>query len=197
MLRAKFERLSLMLLCLFGLMCCAASVWYAWQSQSARRFNAELTSVLSGQALTSSGSARQRVLLKIAYAEKLRSEGKETEALTVLRDVEAESQVERDDVAKTINTQAKFNSANIYLRQAMDLLSRGERAKALPPTELAKGLYRDVLRADSQAWDARYNLERALVIFPEAVSEEDEAMALPPPGERAVTTMRGVSPGLP
>jgi mxaK protein len=199
MSRNKLELILLMGTGFIGIVCCAIAVWFAWHWQGAKRFNSHLASISSAVAGADgvSVSASQQAMLKVAQAEKLRREGKETEALALLRDVEAESQAGSNSALNVVNAQAKFNSANIYLRQAIELLSRGERAKALPPTELAKTLYRDVIRMDSRAWDARYNLERALVIFPEVVNDDDEAIALPPPGERAVTTMRGVSPGLP
>ena len=70
--------------------------------------------------------------------------------------------------------------------------------QAIALIELAKELYRDVLRADPQHWDARYNLDRAQRLLP----DPDEAPEAAPPdthrdAERAATTMRGYSPGLP
>jgi mxaK protein len=53
-----------------------------------------------------------------------------------------------------------------------------------------------LLGQDNSDWDAKYNLERALRLAPEA-EEEIEAMAAPPGAERAITTMRGFTLGLP
>jgi mxaK protein len=68
---------------------------------------------------------------------------------------------------------------------------------AIPLLELAKEGYREVLRHDPGQWDARYNLERAQRLLP----DPDESLVEPADGrrdaERAVTTMRGYSPGLP
>ena len=63
--------------------------------------------------------------------------------------------------------------------------------------ELAKESYREVLRHDPEDWAARYNLERAqrLVADPEEV--DDEPPEARRSAERAATTMRGYSPGLP
>lgn len=170
--------------------------WYAYQWWQARQFNQELAA-LSLQTPLPVSNRSSGLLLMIAQAEKLRLAGKDSEALARLRDVESLTQDRSKPAILALNLQAKFNSANLYLRQAIELMSRGEKAKALPPTELAKALYREVLRQDPGAWDARYNLERALLIIPESVADDEEVLALPPPGERAVTTMRGVSPGLP
>lgn len=81
---------------------------------------------------------------------------------------------------------ASYNLANLQLRQAMQL-GRGD-PLFLPQVELAKQQYRDVLAADPEHWDARYNLERALWLVPESEvlqASQDSAT----PRERAATTM--------
>ncbi|MGH8751256.1 MAG: hypothetical protein ACREUV_06090 [Burkholderiales bacterium] len=91
---------------------------------------------------------------------------------------------------------ARFNSANVHLREALTLRGTPAEAQALPLIELAKESYREVLRRQAGDWDARYNLERALRLAPE-VEETDSAGYEPPGQERAVTTMKGFSLGLP
>jgi mxaK protein len=189
----KFERAFIGLLATLVLACLALAAWQAYVWQRAVAFNRALS---TEQSALSNEDANQSPLLQLAQAEKLRQAGKTTEALGVLRDVEARTLGRNDAAARKAQADAKFNSANIYLRQALDYAAAGDKAKALPPAELAKGLYRDVLRQEG-AWDARYNLERALAIVPEADADENEVLGLPPQGERAVTTMRGVSPGMP
>ncbi len=93
---------------------------------------------------------------------------------------------------------AGYNSANLLLRQALVVRAGTQPGQAIALIELAKELYRDVLRADPQHWDARYNLDRAQRLLP----DPDEAPEAAPPAinrnaERAATTMRGYSPGLP
>ena len=62
---------------------------------------------------------------------------------------------------------ALYDLGNLYLRRGMAL--SGENASAAVPfVELAKQRYRDLLRIDPEQWDARYNLERALRLAPEA-----------------------------
>lgn len=92
---------------------------------------------------------------------------------------------------------ARYNSANLLMQQALEVRAGAQPGQAIPLIELAKEIYREVLRHDPGFWDARYNLERAQRLLP----DPDEAEAAPPESkrdaERAVTTMRGYSPGLP
>jgi mxaK protein len=97
-----------------------------------------------------------------------------------------------DDAA--LGNLARYNSANFLLREAMRLSATAAPGRALVMFELAKEGYRSVLRRDPSFWAARYNLERALQLQPdgEAVAAEPAQQA-----ERAATTMRSVSRGLP
>lgn len=92
---------------------------------------------------------------------------------------------------------ARFNSANLLLRQAMEVRATLQPGQAIALLELAKEGYRDVLRHDPAFWAARYNLERAQRLLPDADEEEPPVHEPAPEAERAVTTMRGHSAGLP
>ena len=92
---------------------------------------------------------------------------------------------------------ARFNSANLLLRQGQVLRAGAQPGQALALIELAKEGYRELLRADPAHWPARYNLERAQRLLPDPDLTDDEPVALPRDAERAATTMRGDSPGLP
>jgi mxaK protein len=96
-----------------------------------------------------------------------------------------------------VGAAARFNSANLLVQQAIELRAGTQPGQAIALLELAKEYYRDVLRDDPTQWDARYNLERAQRLLPDP---DDEDAAAPGPErnrERAATTMRGFSPGLP
>ena len=69
--------------------------------------------------------------------------------------------------------------------------------QAIPLLELAKENYREVLRNDPGQWDARYNLERAQRLLPDPDDTLAEPADIKRDAERAVTTMRGYSPGMP
>ena len=93
---------------------------------------------------------------------------------------------------------ARYNSANLLLRQTLVVRAGAQPGQAIALIELAKEMYRDVLRDEPLHWAARYNLERAQRLLP----DPDEALDAAPPetkrdAERAATTMRGYSPGLP
>ena len=92
---------------------------------------------------------------------------------------------------------ARFNTANLLLREGQALQSGTRAGQALALIELAKEHYRSLLRHDPAHWPARYNLERAqrLVVDADGVDEPPGAPA--PPAERSAATMRAYSPGLP
>jgi len=92
---------------------------------------------------------------------------------------------------------ARYNSANLLLRQALVVRAGTQPGTAIPLIELAKEFYRDVLRVDPQHWEARYNLERAQRLLADPDEVEAEPAGPQRNAERAATTMRGYSPGLP
>lgn len=100
-------------------------------------------------------------------------------------------------VDAALRAAAKYNSANIYLRQGREMRGAKSGQQALPLLELAKEAYRQALRDNSGDWDAKYNLERALRLAPEP--EEKEVVDSGPPRnrERAPATVRAFSFGLP
>ena len=143
------------------------------------------TTTRSGPADETSGKA---ALLARGIA--LARAGRDDDALAAYRGVEVGGD-------EALRRAARFNSANLHLRQASALLAAGDQAGALPLIELAKGLYRQLLVEDPAAWDVRYNLERAVRLLPEEDGSGDDIGPPPQNSERAVTTMRARSMGLP
>lgn len=83
---------------------------------------------------------------------------------------------------------ALYNLGNLHMRAALKD-PQATTDQILPLIELAKQSYRDLLRETPEDWDARYNLERALYMAPEA--DEDVASDGPPaPKEHSVSTNR-------
>ncbi|MCR6667987.1 MAG: VWA domain-containing protein [Methyloversatilis sp.] len=89
-----------------------------------------------------------------------------------------------------------YNLGNLHLREALQFGPESI-GKSLPLAELAKSSYRELLRLNPQHWDAKYNLERALRLAPERESAIEEGPPLPQNSERAVTTMKAFTLGLP
>jgi mxaK protein len=112
-------------------------------------------------------------------------------ALDLYRQVESEG-------SQYLRRIARYDTANLYMRQAQEEIGRGEPGRAVPLIELAKGIYRGLLRDDPLQWDLRYNLERAVRLLPEEDPEASQLIqAAPENMESAPTTMRGTSMGLP
>jgi mxaK protein len=151
-----------------------------WRTQ---RWN---TVIASGSVTTSGDNVPPQV--RFAFASAQAASGADDIALQRYRAL-------HDDSA--LGLAARYNSANLLIRQALTVRAGNEPGKAIALIELAKELYRDVLRTEPQHWDARYNLERAQRLL----ADPDAQEAAPPEArnnaERAATTMRGYSPGLP
>lgn len=92
---------------------------------------------------------------------------------------------------------AAYNAATIYLKRAITAGGPAADPQTIPLVELAKEGYRSLLRTNPEDWDARYNLDRALRLLPEPDEEENEGGNPPIGAERAPTTMRGFTLGLP
>lgn len=150
------------------------------------RIHALNHAIADGSVVSLAGDLPAQAMFARAYYRDRR--GDHQAALNLYMQVESEG-----DAA--LREAARYNSANIYLRQAFLARESGTVQQMLSLAELAKGTYREVLRGDSRDWDAKYNLERALRLVPDP---EDVAAIEPPPrSERAVTTMKGLSLGLP
>lgn len=68
---------------------------------------------------------------------------------------------------RELRLMSMFNLANTFLQQALEFDLDKDADQAIPLIELAKSSYRDLLSIDSQYWNAKYNLERALKILPD------------------------------
>lgn len=133
-------------------------------------------------------AARQPAELRFAQAHALAASEALDQALNRYRALQGDS---------PLGQAARYNSANLLMRQAIAHRAAGDPGRAIALLELAKENYRELLRHDPQHWDARYNLERAQRLLPDPEEADDEAGPVPRERERAPTTMRAYSPGLP
>jgi len=148
----------------------------AWQVLRIHGWNAAIRRGVARAA----PAAPAQVRFAAAYAS---SDADPSAALNAFRALEADPDV-------SLRRAAKFNGATLYLQQALRGAAAGG-AGALAWVELAKQSYRELLREDSGDWDARYNLEQALRIAPDADSAEE---VLPPPPDHRHTP--SIAPGL-
>lgn len=155
----------------------------AWHLAQARAWN---RAIADGSVVDADGELPAAA--RFARAWYLERQGARERAIAAYKDAER-------GAGDRLAAAARYNRANAYLRWAMEL--RGERAQALPLIELAKQTYRDLLRERPGDWDARYNLERALRLLPDPEAETRAEGPQPLERERAVTTMRGFTLGLP
>lgn len=127
--------------------------------------------------------------LRFARAARLGADGDFDAAINLYRTLHGDDR---------LGLPARYNAGNLLLRQAMQLRQAPSTAgQAVTLIELAKQLYRDVLRSDPEHWDARYNHERAQRLQPEPETGDTVISEPRADAERASTTSRGVAPGLP
>jgi mxaK protein len=104
--------------------------------------------------------------------------GRQPQQLDFQESVRAFARVTTATDAAQLRQLARYDLATLYLEQGLQLLAAGQPDQANPLLELAKGMYRERLRIDSDHWDSKYNLEQALRALPDAEEEE------PPPEQR-------------
>jgi mxaK protein len=155
-----------------------------WRLAQAQRFNAAIEAAARDAGPVPHAAAP---MLQFARAHGAAAAGRAQEALTLYQAATRDPR---------LAAAAHYNAGNVHLREALALAREGTLAKNPHAAELAKSALRDALRTDPALWPARYNLERALWLAPEG--DEDDAPRLPPEkAERAATTMRGFTLGLP
>lgn len=146
--------------------------------------------IASGLAPTDAVDVPARV--QFAQAHELAASGAQDAALQryrILQGLQADS---------TLAQAASYNSANLLMRQAVVVRAGTQPGNAVALIELAKEIYRDVLRADPQHWGARYNLERAQRLLADPDEQSDgQPPELRREAERSSSSSRGTSPGLP
>lgn len=158
----------------------------AWQLQRADQWNARIRSGALLD-LPEAGMPDQALFARAAL---LDARGDIEGALNLYKRIEEKS-------SGRLGHAAAYNAATIYLRRATQAGGPAADPQTIPLLELSKEGFRKLLREDPRDWDARYNLDRALRLSPEP-DDDDDGPGNPPIGaERAPTTMRGFTLGLP
>jgi mxaK protein len=173
---------------------CALAIALAlesWQLERAQRANRELAARLADRPEPTARGTEvgNDPRLWVAAARQPARTGRTAEAAALLRRA---ADASRGDLRQV----ALYDLGNLYLREALRVLQSGADASALPLLELAKESYRSALLERPDLWDAKFNLELALRVAPDP--DPDDTGAAPIlTGERAVTTMRAFTLGLP
>ncbi|MDH4047143.1 MAG: hypothetical protein OEW68_03950 [Gammaproteobacteria bacterium] len=149
---------------------------------SDRAFNAALAKDEVGRTDEPSGVYRQ---FARAFSLQQQPDFKAAVAAYAIIDAEPHSRMHLD---------IKYNLANLYFREAMRLRDEKSDDLAMPLLELAKQNYVDVLRVDSDHWDAKYNLELALILSPELDPADPMEERNPEHSPRALTVMPSREP---
>ena len=144
--------------------------------------------IKDGSIITSQGALPPQALFAQAYFQA--QKGDRERAIALYKRVETSPDAALARVAT-------YNRGNSYLMRAMELTGGDNPHLGLPLAELAKDAYRVLLRTDPGYWDAKYNLERALRLVPDPDDSDDADLPPPQQSERAPTTMRGFTLGLP
>lgn len=147
-----------------------------------QRFNDALTTGTLARINGSDDAYRQ---FAKAYEHQQRREFKAAVTSYAAIDARSRSQLPRD---------ITFNLANLYFREAIRLREAGTNDLAMPLIELAKQSYREILRIDSGHWDAKHNLELALILAPDMDPVDPLDEVNPERSPRALTTIRSREP---
>ena len=121
---------------------------------------------------------------EIARAYRLQMEGEMQDAISAYSRVATQGN-------EPLQRVARFNLATLYLDAAISAQRNDDVELATPLFEMAKENYREVLRANSDAWDARYNLARALERLPDPVDVPVDDEVNPERSPRAPQATRG------
>ena len=167
----------------------------SWQLARSDQINQQLAARLADQ-LTDKRNAAPMVddpRVWIAASRQPARQGRIAEAAALLRRAaDASAGPKRGELRST----AWYDLGNLYLREGLRLAQSGADASALPLLELSKESYRNALLDRPDLWDAKFNLELALRLAPDPDPDDTGAPQVLT-GERAVTTMRSFTLGLP
>jgi mxaK protein len=165
----------------------AAPIDGGWWWRTEQRNRAIVSGAIQAQA-DAAAAAAEPPEIRFALAAAQAASGADEAALNAYTALHADT---------PLGQAARFNSANALLRQALRVQAGPQPGQAIALIELAKESLREIMRRDPTHWDARYHLERAQRLLPDA----DDTELLPEgparSAERAATTMRAFSPGLP
>ena len=151
------------------LCCVAVAGYYAVRLQHIAQADRDMTAIstLKREQWSQSAADSNNPAVRLAQAVALARAGQHAEAGKLYYDLS------RVAPSSETGRLALYDLANMYLREAAGESAQGP-VRSPPMLETAKARYRDLLRLEPGNWDARYNLERALRLAPEAQDTADD-----------------------
>lgn len=127
--------------------------------------NRTIERLLAGEDISVAGDAPPEVVF--ARAHWLMQKNRGDEAIELFNRLEGKGD-------PGFRARLRYNLGNLYLARAIALTEQSEFARAFTLAALAKDLYREALRLESQDWDAKYNLEVAMRLVPDLPQAETD-----------------------
>lgn len=127
--------------------------------------NETIKRLIQGEDVAVAADAPPEVLFARAYW--LRQKNRDDEAIELFNRMEGAGD-------PGFRARVRYNVADLYLAHAIDLTERFDFERAFTLASLAKDLYRESLRLDSQEWDTKYNLEVAMRLVPDLPQVETD-----------------------
>ncbi|MDO9381765.1 MAG: hypothetical protein Q7T86_02785 [Hyphomicrobiaceae bacterium] len=184
--RLRAARGSLIVALLLGSL--AMLAYSLWQLYELNWQNAQITALASGEDAGANASAGEVQLARAAF---LAARNRFDDAQAVV------------DAAKLTAkphtlSRMLYNQANTNVRRAFAAIEAGKADAAIPLTKLAKDAYREALRLDPQAWNAKYNYDVASRLMRDFPGHEQDGEEVPPESEvKLWTDLPGVPQGAP
>lgn len=166
----------------------AALGYCLWRLHALNLQNADIAALQAGQDV-GARSASGEVLL--ARANFLIARDRFDDAQAVID--QAKPIADADVMARML-----YNQANANVRRAFAAIEGGKADGAIPLTKLAKDAYREALRLDPMAWNAKHNYDVATRLMRDFPGYEQEGEEVPPEAEvKLWTDLPGVPQGAP
>ena len=184
--RLRAARGSLIVALLLGSL--AVLAYSLLQLYSLNRQNAQITALASGEDAGGNASAGEVLLARAAFLS----------ARDRFDDVQAVVDAAKATASPHTLSLMLYNQANTNVRRAFAAIEGGKADAAIPLTKLAKDAYREALRLDPQAWNAKYNYDVASRLMRDFPGYEQDGEEVPPDSDvKLWTDLPGVPQGAP
>jgi mxaK protein len=150
------HRLALALALLAG----SGAAWELWQWRAADQIAQALAEFATGHDIGPERRFGAALPVRLGYALYLGRQERLADAQAELAELSSEG-------SPAFRARVLYDLGNVYFRQALETVERGEAGRAAPLAELAKDTYRRALRTDPGFRDAKYNLEAASRLMPD------------------------------